>query len=252
MRSHKSVEMPCEKVSFLRSVLAKPGLSEAAHLVPLGYGPVDAALKGGLKRGALHEVFASAGHEAAATGFAAGLVSRLAQDKLLFWIGQNFASQEHGGLCPTGLFEFGLDPARLVFLSVVHAQEALRAAGDALTCTSLGVVIIEITGTPKVLDLAASRRLILACAQHSVSAILLRFGAVPQNSAAETRWRVNAALSAPAGDDWGHPVFDVSLVRNRNGRTGQWVFAWSCDDGCFKNATAASGAVVSAPSGRQA
>lgn len=239
-------------LSHLREALAKPDLTEDAPCIPLGFGPADAELKGGVRRGALHEVFAVPGHEVGAAGFAAGLALRLAEGKPLLWIGQSFAAQEHGGLCPTGLFEFGLDPSKLILLSASHAEDALRAAGDALTCRPLGAVIIELIGHPKILDLTASRRLVLACEKHGVPAVLLRFGAAPQTSAAETRWLVKAAASSSAGENWGLPVFDVSLVRNRSGRLGRWVFAWSCDDGRFKEQPATSGAVVSTPPDRQA
>ncbi|MBG1233597.1 ImuA family protein [Aestuariivirga litoralis] len=221
-------------------------------ILPLGYAPADAELKGGVRRGALHEVFAVPGHEVTAAAFTAGLALRLAERKHLLWIGQSFAAQEHGGLCPTGLFEFGLDPAKLILLSVGHAEDALRASGDALTCRALGAVIIEVIGSPKILDLTASRRLVLACEKQGVPAVLLRFGAAPQASAAETRWLVKAAPSAFAGENWGQPVFDASLIRNRNGRTGQWVFEWSCDNGRFAERQTASGTVVPAPAHRQA
>lgn len=229
-----------------------PHLREAPSVLRLGHTEADAVLKGGVRRGALHEVFAVASHEASAIGFATGLALRLAEKRPLLWIGQNFAAQEHGGLCPTGLFEFGLDPSRLICLSVAQAQDGLRAAGDALTCASLGALIIEVTGSPKILDLTASRRLVLACEHHGVPAILLRLNAVPQTSAAETRWLVKAASSTDAGENWGQPVFDASLIRNRMGRLGQFVFAWSCDDACFEDAETAFGTVVSKTFDRQA
>jgi protein ImuA len=222
--------MGSHKLSLLRSALVKPVLPKSKHFVRLGHDQVDQASKGGLRRGAL----------------------RLVQNRQVLWIGEKFAWQEHGMPCPTGFFELGLDPSQIIFLSVAQAQDALRAAGDALTCANLGAVIVEVTGNPKILDFTASRRLVLACAQNSVPAVLLRFGAVPQTSAAETRWIVKAAPSATESDNWGHPAFDVSLVRNKNGRTGQWVFAWSCDDGRFENTKADFGAVVPTPANRPA
>jgi protein ImuA len=244
--------MLSKKVSLLRDGLARPALTEATGRACLGYDPVDQALKGGLRRGALHEVFASAGHEAAATGFTAGLVARMAMGRQVFWISQEFASREYGAFCPPGFFEFGLDPSRFIFLSAVRLQDTLRAAGDALACAGLGAVVVEIMGNPKALDLTASRRLVLASARNSVPSILLRLGATPQASAAETRWLVKTAPSSPEINDWGQPMFDVSLIRNRQGWTGQWVFSWSCDDGRFEEAKAAFGAVVSTPANRQA
>ncbi len=241
------------EIAHLREALAKPALAEVAPFMPLGFRQADHTLNGGVRRGALHEVFAPGGHEVTAAGFVTGLALRLAEKKKpLLWIGQSYAAQEHGGLCPIGLFEFGLDPSRLVHLSVAQPKDTLRAAGDALTCASLGAVIIEVTGQPKILDLTASRRLVLACERHGVPAVLSRFGASPQTSAAETRWQVKAAASTMAGENWGQPVFDVSLIRNRNGRLGQWVLAWSCDNGRFEDAKTAFGIVVPEACDRQA
>jgi protein ImuA len=243
--------MRAEKIAALRSSLAKPGLDEASIRIPLGHAAADFCLRGGLERGVLHEIFARPGHEAAATGFAAGLAARAASYKRLLWIRQDFSTLEFGELSATGFVEFGIDPGRLLLLCVADAAEALRAANDALSCKALGAVVIEIPGRPKVLDLVASRRLTLASAQKAVTAFLLRFNAQPEASTAETRWLVRAAASPPQEDNWGHPVFEAGLVRNRHGRTGQWVMEWNCDDGLFKEA-ADRGAVVSAPRDRPA
>lgn len=244
--------MRAEKVAMLRASLDKPGLEKTPDRVPLGHSAADLCLKGGLQRGALHEVFAGTGHEAAATGFAAGLAARMAAGKHLLWIRQDFSALEFGEISATGLLEFGLDPARLLVLRIAAAADGLRAATDALSCAVLGAVVIEIAGKPKILDLAASRRLTLACAKKDVTAFLLRFGTKPDASAAETRWLVRAAASLAQEDNWGHPVFAVDLIRNRHGRRGHWVMEWSCDRGLFQNPAAHRGDVVSAPCNRPA
>ncbi len=244
--------MRAEKIAALRASLARPGLVEVSTRIPLGHGAVDLCLKGGLERGVLHEVFAAIGHEAAATGFTTGLAARVAMGKRLLWIRQDFSALEFGELSATGFLEFGLDPSRLLLLCVADAADGLRAANDALSCAALGAVVIEIPGKPKILDLMASRRLTLACAQKTVTAFLLRFGAQPEASTAETRWLVRAAFLPAQEENWGHPVFEAGLVRNRHGRTGQWVMEWNCDDGLFQEPTANSGAVVSAPCDRPA
>ena len=242
--------MRAEKIAALRASLARPGLEEASIRIPLGHAAADLCLKGGLERGVLHEVFASIGHEASATGFTAGLAARVAARKRLLWIRQDFSALEFGELSATGFLEFGVDPSRLLLLCVADAADALRAANDALSCAALGAVVIEIPGTPKILDLMASRRLALASAQKTVTAFLLRFNAEPEASTAETRWLVRAAASPPGAENWGHPVFEADLVRNRHGRTAELVMEWSCDEGLFKEAD--RGAVVSAPSDRPA
>ena len=244
--------MHAEKIAVLRASLTKPGLEEASVRVPLGHGAADLCLKGGRRRGALHEVFAAAGHEAAATGFTAGLAARVAAGKHLLWIRQDFSALEFGEISAAGLLEFGLDPARMLVLHIAAAADGLRAATDALSCAVLGAAVIEIAGRPKILDLAASRRLTLACAKKDVTAFLLRFGAKPDASAAETRWLVRAAPSPAQEENWGHPVFEVGLIRNRYGRTGHWVMEWSCDHGLFQNPATDIDTVVSTPCNRPA
>lgn len=236
----------------LRAGLSRPGLSRPPRAMALGAEPVDLVLGGGLARGALHEVYGQAGHETAATGFAAGLAVRLAGKNPVLWIRQDYAAQEFGTACASGLCAFGLSPARLLFLCVTTAEQALRAALDALSCMALGMVIIEITGSPRILDLTASRRLVLAASHQGVGALLLRLGARPEPSAADTRWLVRAGVSAPDENHWGQPVFDVQLIRNRHGQTGRWQLSWCGDEECFQDAKAASGFVVSTPGDRQA
>ncbi len=195
--------------------------------------------------GVLHEVFAAIGHEAAATGFVAGLTVRVAADKHLLWIRPIFSGHEFGELSPTGLIELGFDPARLFLLSVANAGDGLRAAHDALSCVALGAVVIEISGSPKALDMMASRRLTLAAAQKSVTIFLLRFSAQPNASTAETRWLVRGVASQTQSEDWGYPSFEVDLVRNRHGKTGHWFMEWNCNGRIFQSSSADRGTVVS-------
>jgi len=215
--------------------------------VPLGHAGADACLGGGLKRAALHEVFAQPGHETAAAGFAAGLAARLAAGKNLLWIRQDYCALEFGELAATGLLELGLDPARVLLMRAAQAEDALRAALEALRCRALGAVAIELSGNPKCLDLTASRRLTLAAEENSVAALLLRFTARIEPGSAQTRWRVRAAPSPSQEENWGQPRVEAELTRNRQGATGCWVMEWSCDDGCFRECEPADrGAVVSA------
>ncbi|HEX4077957.1 MAG TPA: hypothetical protein VHX61_03665 [Rhizomicrobium sp.] len=236
------------KIAFLRRSLARAGLEgeEEQARVALGHAAADACLHGGILRGALHEVFpAGAGDEAAACGFAVAQAARVAAGARVLWLRTDFAALEHGEISALGLIELGLDPDRFLLLRAPDATSVLRAASDALSCAALGALVIEISGAPKILDLSASRRLVLAAAQSGVTAFLLRLDAQAEPSAAETRWLVR-----PQTGDWGSPRFDAELVRHRHGRMGHWVMEWSCDDGIFR--TADSGAVVSASSDRPA
>jgi protein ImuA len=219
-----------EKLAVFRQIL--PSQGDRGPCQKLGHAKVDKVLGGGLLRGALHEIFAE-GAGGPAIGFAAALALALAGRKPLFWIASDFAMLEYGGLCAGGFAELGGDPARLVLLRLSHLRDALKAAGDILSCPHVGALVIETIGASKSLDLTASRRLTLAANAHNVPALFLRLGAVPQPSAAETRWLIGPASSAP-WLDWGAPRFAARLLRNRHGGLGQWEMEWDHDRTNFR------------------
>jgi protein ImuA len=242
-----------EKIISLRSTLARAGLEDthAQLRVGLGHWPADACLQGGLLKGTLHEVFpAAGGNEAVAAGFVMALATRVAEGRRILWLRTDFAALEHGEISATGILELGLDPGRFLLLRAPDVTAVLRAGFDALSCAALGALIIEIPGAPRILDLSASRRLVLAAAQSGVTAFLLRLDAQAEPSAAETRWLVRAGHSQTNKKDWGYPQFETELVRNRHGRSGHWMMEWNCDDRLFRAAD--SGAVVSTDADRPA
>jgi protein ImuA len=233
-----------QKIALLRAALASA--EPLGVRVGLGVPRLDAALAGGLMRGGLHEVFAAPAHEPSASGFAVALTIRLGGP--VCWIRQDYAGLEYGELAATGLFELGFDPTRLLLVRVPDAAGALKAASEALSTAALGAVVVELMGTPKLLDLVAYRRLALAAGTNGVTALLLRQAAEPSGiGGAETRWLVRAAPS-DASETWGQPVFDLDLQRNRHGPAGHWVVKWSRDDGIFRPAD--RGAVACAPADR--
>src|SRR5665213_2084391 len=197
-----------EKLAGLREILPSAAFPSGPHMA-LGHGRADATLDGGLARGALHEI--SAGDaSASAIGFAAGLALILAGHKPLFWITTDFGILEYGGFCATGFADLGGDPARLIQLRLSHAKDVLKAASDIPSCPHIGALVIETIGASKQLDLTASRRLTMAANVRNVPVLLLRLGAVPQPSAAETRWLVKGTPSSPQ-EDWGAPRFEAHL-----------------------------------------
>jgi protein ImuA len=114
----------------------------------LGAAGADAALKGGLALGAMHEVFAPAGAQsAAATGFVLALARRATAGKrFVLWVRQDFSAIESGDLSMAGFAELGLDPRYVVVVRASTAETVLRTAADGLACNALGVVIAEIWG----------------------------------------------------------------------------------------------------------
>jgi protein ImuA len=219
-----------ERAAALRRHLAQNNSRPNGERRTLGHAAVDICLGGGLKCGALHEVFPAAGADGpAATGFVLGLTARvIGKNKWLLWVQQDFLALECGDIPGTGLFAFGIDPSLLIMAKVPNPAAALRAGAEGLGCDGLGAVIIESWGGAKQFDLVASRRLTLVAAKHGVTTFSLRHGALPAPSTAETRWLLRTAV-IPAGADWGIPHFDAELLRNRHGGAGRWVMEWDCD-----------------------
>jgi protein ImuA len=228
------------------------GGAHACNKTRLGHAAADAALKGGLALGAVHEVFCEGHQSAVATGFVAGLVGRLSARRPLVWVRQDFSEIEAGALSMSGLAELGLDPRCVVSVRAADVESALRTAADALACDALGAVVLEVWGGARQLDLVASRKLTLAAQASRVTGLLLRVAAEPQPSTAETRWIVRAAHSPPAAawNAWGAPVFDAHLVRNRHGLLGRWIMEWKCDECLFSEPATHSQPVAAAPAHR--
>lgn len=216
----------------------------------LGHAGADAMLQGGLAVGAVHEVFAAGRQSAVATGFVAGLAGRVLARRPLVWVRQDFTEIESGAVSMSGLAELGLDPRLLVTVRAPDVDTALRTAADALACDALGSVVLEVWGQARQLDLVASRKLTLAAQMSGVTALLLRVGAEPQPSTAETRWIVRAAHSPPSIPAWGAPMFDAQLVRNRHGPVGRWIMEWKCDECLFSQPAAYPQPVAAAPAYR--
>ena len=257
---------PIRDVAALRQMLA--GL-EAEHLpgveqfFSLGAaGPEEGGVR--LARGALHEVQAGTSADMlAATGFALALALRArgrdksGEGRPLLWVRQDMADTEFGRLDAPGLAALGLDPARLILVRARDGVEALRAAGDAVRCAGLGGLLIEIWGTPKALDLTATRRLGLRAASSGVTGFLLHRAAQPAATAVATRWRVAPVASRPQeGEAPGAPAFRATLLRHRGGEGsrpvegGDWELEWDHEAFTFRDLDPLSRDVVPVPAGR--
>lgn len=203
-----------------------------------GSAQIDAALQGGLNRGALHEIFAAqTADEPSAAGFGVMLAIRASAKRPVVWVRQDFVGVEMGEIYAPGIAELGLSPDRLILVRARDGPAVLRAGEEAARCPPLGAVIIEPWGAPKALDLVATRRLALSAARSNVPLFMVRAGAQPEPSAAVTRWRIRAALSTPLeADAPGHPAFNVELLRDRAGAAGRnWIVEWDRDQRVFKD-----------------
>jgi protein ImuA len=201
-------------------------------ILPLGLAAVDRVLPGGgLARGCLHEL-CGAPDRAAAAGFAAALLGRLAADGHALWIGPR------DDLYAPGLTAQGLPPERLIVVRAGPRDARLWALEEALRSPGLTAVLAEVDR----LTLTQSRRLQLAAEAKGVTAFLLRpLAACEAPSAAMTRWRITPLPAAATHDAspraWERPRWRVELVRCRGGRTGAWAIAWR--EGGFHEITGA-------------
>jgi protein ImuA len=207
-------------------------------MVPLGIDDLDGTLAGGLKRTGIHEIFASdVGDETAASGFTAGLSACALRDKPgpVIWIDTGVSANEDGILWPPGLADWGISPNRLIRATARQPRDALRMADDALACSALGAVVLELRGLAPMLDLVALRRLHLQAEARGVPCFLLRFGAEPIASPALTRWSIAARSSGSEARGVasrrliGHPRFKAALARHRGGALGSWCLEWCSD-----------------------
>ena len=235
------------KLAELRHFMARYGLPPERTPIPLGEAAADAILGGGLKPGALHEVLAQGW---GGGGFAVALAILAAGTKPFFWVRPDYEALEYGNLSPEGLAELDGDPRQLIMVRTRNPADALSAAADILASPHAGALLLEIHGSPKCLDLVASRRLAFAAGESGATPVLLRNAAADEPSAALTRWQVKSAPSSPQDDDWGNPVFDASLIRHRTGGLGRFLLQWKPEHAAFD--TAHPGAVAAAPAHRQA
>lgn len=218
-----------------------------------GVASLDAALGGGFAYGRVHEIYSAEANDAAsAAGFAAVLASSMGESRsrTVLWLRMRRDEGRVGVIQANGWAELGGRPESCLFGLVANETALLRAAVDGLRCDALGAVVVEGWGRMAMLDLTASRRLVLAAERSGVPLFLLRLDAAPSPSAAQTRWQVSAAPSqALPGNAPGLPAFTLELLRQRSGQEGlDWRLEWDRDRHMFREA-ALPGAMVPVPAG---
>jgi protein ImuA len=227
-------------LSELRSQLAALSLPDpvvAKGHVGLGIAALDASLGNGLARAALHEIDSQGTADLpAATAFALGMAMRAARGRPILWLRQDAFDGEAGHPHPSGLAELGFDPGRFLLVKALDAVSVLRAAGEGVRCPSLGALLIQPWGEPRIFDLTASRRLALAAGASGVMTLMVRT-ANAGASAANTRWlvasRPSNALEANAP---GQPALTIRLVRHRGGLAErEWQVEWDRERQSFRS-----------------
>ena len=220
------------------------GSQRSRGILPFILPRLDGMLAGGLRRNALHEVRSDTARDAAAaTGFAAAILARLAclDRRPVLWVAEATALHEAGLPYGVGLDCFGYDSRRLILVRVKKPSDALWVFEEGLSCRGLAAVLAEIRGNPHSLDLTATRRLALRAEAGGVMGLLLRQAGEPNPTAAQTRWNV-APLPAATTDDFsagiGRPAWRLTLERNRRGQTGTADVEWDHERRAFAIAEA--------------
>lgn len=243
------------RVARLAGNGGQPG-GRADGWLATGHADFDRALGGGLATGRVHELFAADALDApSAAAFAALLALRVPGPAPLLWLRTAGAARPHwssgGCLYAPGVAELGGDPDRLLLIETADTRALLACANDAARCPGSAAVVVESWGAWPALDLTAGRRLALGARDAGTALLLLRLGAAPMPSVAETRWAVTAAPSRELEENApGAPAFALDLLRWRSGPAGaRWRLDWNRDEKCFGGA-ALSGAVLPLPARR--
>jgi protein ImuA len=189
----------------------------------VGLGPVEAAFPNGIfPVASVHELVCGSAEQAAASGgLVTGILSALLkQSGICVWIGR----ERH--LYAPALTVFGVEPHKIIFISLTKDKDALWVMEEALKCAGLTAVVCEVGE----LNFKGSRRLQLAVKQSRVTGFVLRNATEKLSSTAcAARWRVT---SVPSADVDGLPGlgflrWQVELLKVRNGQPGNWMLEWN-------------------------
>jgi protein ImuA len=209
--------------------------------LPLGVPAFDGLFPaGGPDLSALTEIRVGETRSAGAlTGFLAALLVALGGRRRgpILWAREERAVREAGAAAGLGLVHLGLDPARLLVVTVRDAGGMLWAMEEGLGCPGLAAVVGEMQGLPRAFDLTASRRLALRARESGVPALIAGHAMPEAASAAALRLSIAARLSHPAGGfdgGAGFPAWTVTVEKNRGGRTGRADMEWNSDDRRFR------------------
>lgn len=205
-------------------------------VISLGISSIDGSLPGGgLYAHGLHEVAAgdtSRGSEAsaraAASGFAAFLLARLAHHNTpdrrpgsVLWCCRRRTRRGAGDLYAPGMLTYGLDHERLLIARGLSSRQVLWAMEEGLASNALAAVI----GEPGAAGPVALRRLQLAAeAGRTAAVLLLSERALPAATPAYTRWRVSPLPRPIHHDNTAASLhWRVELLKCRGGRPATWT-----------------------------
>jgi protein ImuA len=171
---------------------------------------------------AVHEfLIATTEDRAYTSGFIAGMLSTINRTRgVIIWIGSKLQ------VFPHAFSSLGIDPEKIIFVSLDREKDVLWAVEESLKCEGLSAVIGELHG----LSFDISRRLQLAVEKSHVTGFIINRNTKSINpTACVSRWKISSLPSA-AYDGMpgiGFPRWNVELLKVRNGRAGVWQVEWN-------------------------
>lgn len=261
-RLPERMEVPCSDITSLPPHLA---FALRQPVLPTGVMSFDTALGGGLPLSGLIELHSEAVRDSAATiGFALAL-SHL-RDKIdkanapLLWIGTTEIFREAGRPHAPGLASrFALAPSRLLVAEASKLVDALWIAEEAANTGLFCTILLELRGSPKALDLTATRRLHRRALITGRPFYIIRQSGAAQPTAAPLRLHIGAGpaaerhtLNGPLSGSIGPPAFRVTINKTRARLTSTFTLEWNHDAFQQKLDPTHSGALVSVPAGQPA
>lgn len=224
-----------QRLAALRAVIAdierKPALAEARSRVQAKAGGFPV-----LGPGLVQEIFTDTARDGGAgLGFALGQARTLLTGRRLAILYVQLAEEAQSAGLPygPGLAWFGMDPARLAIVRAASLGDLLWTAEEAMACRAVAAILVDIKGSPRLLNFTASRRLSLRAAAGGVSLFMLRSGARREASASHLRWRLSPARSGRKPFDARAPGPARWRLRLEKGQLAggetDWLLEWTKD-----------------------
>lgn len=214
-----------ETISQLRrDILLLQGLRPlvAGQADTFGLGQIEAAFPNGVfPTGAIHEFICEAPEHAAATGgFIAGILSKLmSSGGACLWISRSRA------VFPPALKTFGVEPDRIIFVTLPRERDTLWAMEEALKCEGFAAVACELNE----ISFSQSRRLQLVVERSKVTGVIIIGDSKRINATASAaRWRIKPlpSVQEEGMPGVGLPKWQVELIKVRNGNPGSFELGW--------------------------
>lgn len=229
----------------LAEQLDLPGAAgPATAMLTTGAARLDAALGGGLPAAGLTDIHSAITRNAgAATGFALAMMSRAAAGKgMVAWIGTGEIFREAGHPYAPGIAErFGILPENLLLGETERLADVLWIAEEAAALGPLAGILLELGGSPPMLDLKTTQRLHRRALAASHPLFLLRQAAPAEPTAAPVRLIVaplaaasRLTLRGPLHGSIGPPGFRVSVDKSRVSPPATFNLEWNLQTRSFE------------------